>query len=139
MVGATESAPRESDSPRRAGLRCMLMSVERARASVVDSRGDPVTLANIPKMLGLCHSPPRYVWSLPRLWVWSLRAGSRWLSNVMLGQRAIRSKAKVDQFLSIGFFTCYSLCLYLNGCKWAASRQPGKASSGFIQHHQPSS
>lgn len=40
---ATESAPRESGSPRRAGLRCMLMSVERARVPVVDSHNDPVT------------------------------------------------------------------------------------------------
>jgi hypothetical protein len=43
MVGATESAPRESGSPRRAGLRCMLMSVERSCVPVVDSRDDPVT------------------------------------------------------------------------------------------------
>lgn len=43
MVGATESVPRESDSPRRAGLRCMLMSVDRVHVSVVDSRDDPVT------------------------------------------------------------------------------------------------
>jgi hypothetical protein len=44
MVGATESAPRESGSLRRAGLRCMLMSVERSCVPLVDSRDDPVTL-----------------------------------------------------------------------------------------------
>jgi hypothetical protein len=43
MVGATESAPRELGSPRRAGLRCMLMSIERSCVPVVDSRDDPVT------------------------------------------------------------------------------------------------
>jgi hypothetical protein len=43
MVGATESAPRESGSLCRAGLRCMLMSVERSCVPVVDSRDDPVT------------------------------------------------------------------------------------------------
>jgi hypothetical protein len=43
MVGATESARREPGSPRRARLRCMLMSMERVRVPVVDSRDDPVT------------------------------------------------------------------------------------------------
>jgi hypothetical protein len=43
MVGVTESAPRESGLPRRAGLRCMLMSVERSCVQVVDSLDDPVT------------------------------------------------------------------------------------------------
>jgi hypothetical protein len=43
MVEATESAPRELGSPRRAGLKCMLMSVERACVSEVNSRDDPVT------------------------------------------------------------------------------------------------
>lgn len=43
MVGATESAPRESGSPRWAGLWCILMSVEQPRVLVVDSHDDPVT------------------------------------------------------------------------------------------------
>jgi hypothetical protein len=50
MVGATESVLRESDSPRRAGLGCMLMSVDRVHVSVVDSRDDPVTVT---KVLGM--------------------------------------------------------------------------------------
>jgi hypothetical protein len=47
MVGATESAPRESGSPRRAGLRCMLMSVGRACVLIVDSRDDAVTAQHV--------------------------------------------------------------------------------------------
>jgi hypothetical protein len=43
MIGATKSAPRELGLPCRAGLRCMLMSVERSCMPVVDSRDDPVT------------------------------------------------------------------------------------------------
>ena len=55
MVRATESAPSESDSPRRAGLRCMLMSVDRARMSVVDSRDDPVTVYPPPEWRAPSH------------------------------------------------------------------------------------
>jgi hypothetical protein len=60
MVGATESAPRESGSPRRAGLRCMLMSVERSCVPVVDSRDDPVTVLQFaPILVGVIKGRPQ--------------------------------------------------------------------------------